>query len=116
MEDIFEIYKYKYKEIIGNANCYIYARSDETAQELIDIANSYSIWKFKPARFFFKRKCYINVPPYELEQKQFERQRAAAAKRAEMSAAYERIYNVSLQDKIDEFHIRKKKRNRPAGQ
>lgn len=80
-EEIYETYRYTYKEVMFKAKIVIYAREDKTAQELIDIANSHSFYKFVPVRFRFKKKCYIDVPPYELEQVQLERQQSALRRR-----------------------------------
>ncbi len=79
MAEEFEIYEYKYKLGIGMYWCF-YARSDETANEMIELFKQGTHDLKLKYKFIKKKKVYIDEPPYEFEQEQLEKLKKAAEK------------------------------------
>lgn len=75
MEEYYTIYKYIYKDKESKMKMLLFARDDETANKMLNIANECNDIEWKPYRSLFnKHKTLIEVPipPYELEQEQLE--------------------------------------------
>lgn len=72
MEQTYDIYEYTYKEKTCNLKKVIYARTDETAEKIIDIANTQSCCCWIPVKRKFKKLVQTTQPPYELEQEQLQ--------------------------------------------
>lgn len=75
MEEYYTIYKYIYIDKESKMKMVIFAREDETANKMLNIANECNDIEWKPYRSLFtKHKTLIEVPipPYELEQEQLE--------------------------------------------
>ena len=74
--EYYTINKYLYIDKESKMKMVIFAREDETARQMVEIANTeendFHWVQYK--RFFkpYKKEIVINVPPYELEQEQFE--------------------------------------------
>ncbi len=62
------IYEYKYRIQFGLCWC-LYAREDKTVEKMKNLFEEGSGFKIK---FLKKRRVYIDIPPYEFEQEQFE--------------------------------------------
>lgn len=62
------VYTYKSR---GLKMC-IYARTLSTAEQIVYLKNQYSSFYWKPVIFNFVKKTKTTIPPYELEQMQFD--------------------------------------------
>ena len=75
------IWRYKSKK--PKAALIVFARERKTADEIVDVENTENLFILKPARFFFRRSCTIDVPPYELEALELETAKARLDRRRE---------------------------------
>ncbi len=73
MEETFEIYEFKYRCKRTRLKFVVYARTEKTANEIINIVNQDNIIYFEKPKFRrFKKPCRCTMSPYEIEQEQFE--------------------------------------------
>lgn len=72
---------WRYKSKRPKATLVVFARDKKTADEIVDIENTYNILLFKPTFFFHKRSCSVEIPPYELETNQLETVKARLDRR-----------------------------------
>ena len=73
MEELFEIYEFRFIDKKTKSKCVIYARKEETAMKIISLFNEkIDTYYWEKKRFRFKKLVYTSIPPYELEQEQFE--------------------------------------------
>lgn len=73
MEETFEIYEFKYRCKKARLNFVVYARTEKTANEIINIVNQDNIIYFEKPKFRrFKKLVGCTMPPYDIEQEQFE--------------------------------------------
>lgn len=71
MEDLFEIFEFRFVDKRTKAGAVIYARTEETALKIIKKWNDMQdIYHWAKPRFRFKKKFVTSMPPYELEQEQ----------------------------------------------
>lgn len=69
----YEVYEFRYIDKETKTGFCVYARTEEKAQEIIDIENDHNVYNYvKPKFRKFKRKFLSGKPPYELEQEQIE--------------------------------------------
>lgn len=70
---MYKIYKFRFETKKPKLGFAIYARNEKIACEIIDIINEESTIKFYKPRFKrFKKVRYIDHPPFEIEQEQYE--------------------------------------------
>ncbi len=70
---MYKIYKFTFETKQSKLGFAIYARNEKIACEIIDLINENSSIKFYKPRFKrFKRVRYIEQPPFEIEQEQYE--------------------------------------------
>lgn len=72
MEEMYEIFEFTYINQGGSLKMAVWARTEETAQKVIDLENQCTTFHWIPAKRKFKVAKYTNRPPYELEQEQLE--------------------------------------------
>lgn len=72
-EEVFEIYEFKFIDKTTKMGAVIYARTEETAMKIISLFNEkIDTYYWEKRRFRFKKLVYTSIPPYELEQEQFD--------------------------------------------
>ena len=73
MEELFEIYEFRFVDKRTRMGAVIYARTEETALKIINMWNEMqNIYHWVKPRFRFRRKDTTSTPPYELEQEQIQ--------------------------------------------
>ena len=73
MEELFEIWEFRFVDKSTHSKAVIYARKEETALEIINMWNEFQdIYHWVKKKFRFKKKMVTSKPPYELEQEQIE--------------------------------------------
>ncbi len=73
MEELFEIWEFRFVDKETKARAVVYARTEETALKIIKMWNNMqSIYYWIKPKFRFKRKYVTSTPPYELEQEQID--------------------------------------------
>lgn len=71
MEDLFEIYGFRFIDKKTRMRAVVYARSEEKAMKIIEMWNSFQdIYCWVKPRFGFKKKYVTSKEPYVLEQEQ----------------------------------------------
>lgn len=69
----FDIFEFNYYDKETGQGFIVYARSEETANKIIEIVNDQNIYYFvKPKFKRFKVPCKTDIPPCELETEQFD--------------------------------------------
>ena len=69
-DDFYSVNIYNYK--CNSLKMCIYARTLSTAEQIKYLENQYSSFYWKPVIFNFIKKTKTTIPPYELEQMQFD--------------------------------------------
>lgn len=77
----FEVYEFRYIDKETKSGFCVYARTEEKAQEIVDIENDHNVYNYVKPMFRFKRKFLSEKPPYELEQEQIEVSKQRRSKR-----------------------------------
>ena len=73
MDDYYEMWQFRFKDKDGGGHAIVFARTEETALEIIKAWNeAQDIFFWIKQKFRYKKRCYSIIPPYELEQEQFE--------------------------------------------
>lgn len=71
MEYYYDIWEFRFVDKQTRMGCVVYARTLETALEIIKLWNDMqSIYQWVKPKFRFKKKYITTMPPYELEQEQ----------------------------------------------
>ena len=69
---MFKINRYNYVDTTSKLRFAIYARTLETAEKIAEGINSLCEYKIRKRKIFFIKPMFTDIPPYELEQAQFE--------------------------------------------
>ncbi|MCF0117444.1 MAG: hypothetical protein HUJ61_05280 [Bacilli bacterium] len=73
MSEEFEVYEFRYIDKETKQGFCVYARTIETADQIITIENENNVYHYIKPRFRkFKRKYITEQPPYDLELEQLE--------------------------------------------
>ncbi len=87
MGEQFEVFEFRYIDKQTKTGFCVYARTEETAQKIINIENDHNVYHYVKPRFRrFKRKYLSEKPPYDLEQEQIDVATARKQKRYEYYA------------------------------
>lgn len=71
--DTYDMFEFNYYDKETGQGYVVYARTEETANKIIDIVNDQNVYYFVKPRFKkFKAPFLTEIPPYELETEQLE--------------------------------------------
>lgn len=67
----YEIFEFKFKDIFSKEVISIYARTQDTAEVILDYYNECNDARYERKVFGFKKKVFVDIEPetYELQQK-----------------------------------------------
>lgn len=68
----YEIYQFTYIDRASRFKFAVFARTIETANEIVTIENTNNIFHWEPKKIGFIKKVISKMPPYELESIQLE--------------------------------------------